>query len=198
MDLVSNEMSPFGRKVRIAIHELGLIDRIRLVDGRPRDDLEGVTRHNPLGKIPVLVTDAGTRIYDSPVICDYLDTEFGGGRLIPATRRWEVLTTVALADGIIDATILVRSERLRPEAQQSPGWIDQHRSKIVRGLAALDARADALVHTFDLGTIAAGCAAGYVPMRIEEFGELRDWPRLKALADTLASRPSFAATAPPT
>jgi glutathione S-transferase len=198
MDLVSNGMSPFGRKVMIVVHELGLGDRVRLVEGRPREDPETVFARNPLGKIPVLVTDDGAAVYDSAVISEYLDAEFGGHRLLPAAgpRRWEVLTTMAGADGVIDAAILVRNERLRPEEQRSPAWIDRHLEKVRRGLDALDGRADDLARTIDLGTIAAGCAADYVPRRLDEFATLGDWPRLRTLRDDLAKRPSFAMTVP--
>ena len=198
MQLISNGMSPYGRKVMIVLHELKLSDRVTLVDAQPRERPEEVTSHNPLGKIPVLVTDDGFRIFDSPVICEFLDAEYGGNTLIPASgpKRWEVLTTVAAADGMIDAAILARNERLRPAEQRSESFIDWQTQKVSRGLDAFEERAAELAKTFDLGTIALGCALGYVPRRLEEFEALTSWPRLAALAGELAERPSFVRTAP--
>ncbi len=198
MQLISNGMSPYGRKVMIVLHELKLSDRVTLVDAQPRERPEEVTRHNPLGKIPVLVTDDGAEIFDSPVICEFLDAEYGGNALIPVSgpERWEVLTTVAAADGMIDAAILVRNERLRPAEQRSESFIDWQAQKVRRGLDAFEERAAELAKAFDLGTIALGCALGYVPRRLEEFEALTSWPRLAALAGELAERPSFSRTAP--
>jgi glutathione S-transferase len=198
MDLVSNDLSPFGRKVRVIVHELGLTGRVRMVQAQPRERPEELSRHNPLGKIPVLITDDGASIYDSTVICDYLLGEFGGERLLPAAGplRWQILTRAAAADGAVDAAILVRNERLRPPERQSADWIAWHLAKVRR---CMDAFEEALPGpgTFDLGVIAVGCALGYIQIRLEEFDRLRDWPKLVELEGVLRARPSFAETAPP-
>jgi glutathione S-transferase len=198
MQLLTNGMSPYGRKVMIVMHELDLSDRVTLVGAQPRERPDQVVRHNPLGKIPVLITDSGQTIVDSPVICEFLDAEYGGNRLVPASgaKRWEVLATVASADGIIEAAVLVRNERLRPAEQQSAGFIDWHAQKVRRSLDAFEGRAAGLLRTFDLGVIALGCALSYVPRRLQEFEALKGWPRLGAFAAELSQRPSFAATAP--
>jgi glutathione S-transferase len=198
MQLVSNSMSPYGRKVMIVLQELELFDRVTLVDAQPRERPDEVIRRNPLGKIPVLITDSGQHIIDSPVICEFLDAEYGGNRLVPASgaRRWDVLATVAAADGIIDAAILVRNERLRPVPQQSGSFIAWNAQKVSRSFDAFEQRATSLRGTFDLGVIALGCALSYVPRRLEEFEALRSWPRLAEFADELSNRPSFAKTAP--
>ncbi|MGH6896156.1 MAG: glutathione S-transferase N-terminal domain-containing protein [Geminicoccales bacterium] len=198
MDLVSNGLSPYGRKVMVVVHELGLAGRVRLIEAQPRERPDEVIRHNRLGKIPVLITDDGGHIYDSPVICEYLDAEFGNHRLLPAAgvRRWQILTCVAAADGVIDAAILVRNERLRPPDRQSASWIAWHLEKVRRCLDAFEQEVIDLSREIDLGTIALGCALGYVLHRLEEFAGLENWPRLAGLHAGLSARPSFAKTAP--
>jgi glutathione S-transferase len=198
MQLYSNSMSPYGRKVMIVLHELALLDRVTLVDAQPRERPEEVIGHNALGKIPVLITDSGQHILDSPVICEFLDAEYGGNKLVPASgaERWRALTMVAAADGIVDAAILVRNERLRPAGQRSDAFIDWNAQKVSRSLDAFEARAADIRETFDLGVIALGCAIGYVPRRLEEYDGLKSWPQLAELVAQLAERPSFAKTAP--
>jgi glutathione S-transferase len=153
---------------------------------------------NPLGKIPALITDAGTVLYDSPVICEYLDAEFGGRRLLPAAgaRRWEVMTRAALADGILDAAILARNERLRPAADQSSEWIAWQLRKVNAGFDQLERDAGGFGDELDMGLVGVGCALGYLPLRIEEFAGLTRWPRLKAWYAAMSLRPSFQRTAP--
>lgn len=198
MRLFSNALSPYGRKVMVVIHELGIEDRVELVDVHPRNRPDEVIAQSALGKIPILVTDDGVPVRDSPVIAEYLDAEFGGRRLLPAggPGRWRILTRMADADGIIEAAILVRNERLRPPEQQSADWIAWNLDKVRRMLAALETAADELAAGFDLGTIAAGCAVGYVPRRLPEFEGLAALPRLAAFYEELRKRPSFARTEP--
>ena len=135
MELRYGNLSPYVRKVRVVAEELGIADRIRLVLTNTREKPEEIVPLNPLGKIPTLVTDDGI-IFDSPVICEYLDATFGAHRFLPASgpRRWEVMTRVALADGIIDSAIMSRQEKARPAAQQSAESIDWQWRKIKAGL----------------------------------------------------------------
>ena len=121
MELKFSPLSPYVRKVSVTAHELGIAQRIRLTPVKTREEPDKIAPFNPLGKIPTLVTDAGAVLYDSPVICEYLDAEFGNHRLLPASgaRRWDILTRVALADGMMDAAILLRTERLRAVEKQS-------------------------------------------------------------------------------
>jgi glutathione S-transferase len=198
MDLVSSGLSPFGRKVMVVVHELGLAERVRLIEAQPRERPDEVIRHNPLGKIPVLITDDGGHLYDSPVICEYLDAEFGDHRLLPAAgaRRWRIQTCVATADGVIEAGILVRNERLRPAERQSAAWIAWQLDKVRRGLDAFEHGMLDFSDELDLGTIALGCALGYLPLRLAECEGLASWPRLAGFHAGLSARPSFAKTAP--
>jgi glutathione S-transferase len=196
--LRATPMSPFGRKVRMAISRLGLWDRIEMVKADPLDPNDVLRRDNPLGKIPVLITDDGQAVYDSRVILEYLDHVAGGGRLIPATwpARVETLTLQAMADGVMDACILIVYEgRHRPEALHHPPWLDYQRGKVVRGLTAF-AKEPADAARFDVGTIAAACMLGYLDLRKQvewrpEFPTLVGW-----LDQFRGKHPEFDATAP--
>jgi glutathione S-transferase len=196
--LRATPMSPFGRKVRMAISRLGLWDRIEMVKADPMDANDVLRRDNPLGKIPTLITDDGKAVYDSRVILEYLDHLAGGGRLIPTTwpARVETLTLQAMADGVMDASILIVYEaRHRPEALHHQPWLEYQRGKVVRGLTAF-AKQPADPAKFDVGTITAACMLGYLDVRKQV-----DWrPEFPALVGWLdqfrAKHPEFDATAP--
>lgn len=199
MELKYAQLSPFGRKVLIVAHEAGITERIRLTPVSTRGEPEKITPFNPLGKIPVLVTDAGAVIYDSSVICEYLNAEFCSHRLLPASgmRRWEILTRAALADGIIEAGVAVRYERARPQAEQSATAAEWQLKKIRAGLDQIENDIEYWGNQLDLAQIGLAAALGYVPLRVEEIAGLKPWPKLTAwYARQSAERASFAATAP--
>jgi glutathione S-transferase len=198
MELKYSPLSPYARKVLVVAHEIGLGDRLRLTVVDTRQEPEKIAPLNPLGKIPVLTTDDGAVIYDSPVICEYLDATFGGKHLLPpeGPQRWEVMTRVALADGLVDAAIIVRQERARRAEHQSAGSIDWQLRKVYAGLDAFESRISALAKTLDMGQIALGCALGYMPLRVVELEGLTRWPGLGAWYDAVCLRPSFARTMP--
>lgn len=198
MKLYSNGMSPYGRKVMVVIRELGLLERIELVDAQPRLRPDEVVPVNPLGKIPALMLDDGAVLRDSPVIAEFLCDGFGGQALLPSggDERWRILTDVADADGAIEAAILVRNERLRPAERQSEEFIAWNLAKVVRTMDHFEAAADRIAQRYDLGAIAVGCAIGYVPRRLPEFEGLPKHPRLAALYAKLSERPAFATTEP--
>ena len=198
MELKFSPLSPYVRKVSVTAHELGIADRIRLTKVNTREEPDKITPFNPLGKIPTLVTDAGAVLYDSPVICEYLDAEFGQHRLLPASgaQRWEILTRAALADGLMDAAILVRNDRLRSEEKQSQDWIAWQLRKLYAGLDHMEQVIGTGGEALDLGKIALGCALGYMPLRVAELEGLPKWPRLKAWYDVLSQRESFRLTKP--
>lgn len=139
MKLYCSANSPYARKVRVAAIELGIISRIEVIDTNARDPNTGLWALNPLAKIPALTTDAGEAIYDSPIICEYLNEAIGDGSLLPAGdgERWRVRTLTALADGVMDAGMAVRLENLRPETERSPAWIEKNLATVARGLDAL-------------------------------------------------------------
>src|SRR5690349_7245776 len=155
---------------------------------------------NPLGKVPVLVLDDGTHLYDSRVIVEYLDTVSPVSRLIPepsrqriAVRRWE-----ALADGVCDAAALIAQEQRRPPQQQSPAWIERQSRKVALGIdelaRELGDRAWCSGESYSLADIATGCALGYLDLRQPHLTWRADHPNLVRLAEKLAKRPSFAET----
>jgi len=198
MELKYGPLSPYVRKVMVVAHEVGVADRLTLTVVKTRESPQDIVPFNPLGKIPALVRDDGSVLYDSPVICEYLDTAFGKSKLLPASgdARFAVLTRAALADGLLDAGILVRHERLRPAQQQSQEWIGWQLGKLFAGLDALEHEAQALEGDLDLGKIGVGCALGYLPLRIAEANDATRWPRLARWSAKLFERPSFARTMP--
>jgi len=198
MELKYNALSPYVRKVVVVAHELGIVDRIRLSPLNSRQEPEKIAPFNPLGKVPALITDGGTVIYDSPVICEYLDAEYGDHRLLPTAglRRWEIMTRVALADGLLDAAILLRNERQRPAAQQSSEWTDWQFGKVRAGLDHIESTTSDLSTELDMGHIAVACALGYMPLRLAELAGLEAWPRLRQWYAALLERPAFAQTRP--
>lgn len=193
--LRSSPASPFGRKVKIAAHQLGLIDRIEILAADTSDPNEILRTQNPLGKIPALILEDGTVLYDSRVIVEYLDHLAGGGKILPteASARYPALTLQALSDGIADAALLqVYEGRWREEGQQSAAWKAHQQGKVERGLAAAEALSlNGAVH---VGTIALACALGYLDLR---FGGAwrASHPGLVAFLDDFAARvPSFELT----
>lgn len=199
MELKYSPLSPFGRKITIIAHELGIIERIDLVKVSTRGDAEKLTPFNPLGKIPVLVTDGGTVLYDSHVICEYLDAEYGEHRFLPAAglRRWETLTRAALADGVTEAGVQIRYERARPAGEQSPAAIDWQLKKVRLGFDQYEQIIQRQGDELDLGTIGIAGAIGYLEMRVDELKGMHQWPRLMAwYRRQCATRDSFRLTMP--
>jgi glutathione S-transferase len=199
MLLRSSPASPFARKVRMAILHLGLADNVEIVAADPMKPDDPLRKDNPLGKLPVLLAEDGKAIYDSRVILEYLDHLAGGGIIIPDgwPARLDVLTLQAMADGVMDASLLIVYEgRHRPPAIHHQPWLDYQRSKVVRGLAAL-AKSPADSAHFNVGTIAAACALGYLDLR-RQVDWRSDFPALVAWLDAFRARhPEFDATAIP-
>lgn len=193
--LRSSPASPFGRKVKIAALELGLMDRIEILAADTNDPSEPLRRQNPLGKIPTLVLADGTTLFDSRVIVEYLD-HLAGGKIFPAGEaRFGQLRLQALADGIADAALLqVYEGRYRPEEGRNANWLAHQAGKVARGLEALEAAPPAFPDRPRIGEIALACALGYLDLRFE--GKWRaDFPKLVAWLDDFAARvPAFEAT----
>jgi len=197
--LRSSPSSPFVRKVRIAAGVLGLDSEITIEaaeTGNPGDTLR---QQNPLGKIPALVLADGTVLFDSRVILEYLDHCAGGGRIIPKdpAARFAALRLQALADGLMDAAILMVYEaRWRAPERHEQKWLDHQAGKVARALAALAANPPAFGETPDVGQIALACALGYRDFRFAGTWR-KDHPRLVDWLDAFAARvPAFAATKP--
>lgn len=165
--LRSTPTSPFGRKVRMAIEALGLSERVTVTPADPLDENDTLRQQNPLGKMPCLVLADGSTIYDSGIIIEFLQDVAGTDRLLPlrGRDRYRALTLSRLADGIMDASILVVYEtRFRPDLPQSPSWLSHQRGKIRRGLAAFEASPPNPNKT-DIVSIGLSCALGYLDWR---------------------------------
>ncbi|HEY3460693.1 MAG TPA: glutathione S-transferase, partial [Casimicrobiaceae bacterium] len=201
MKLIASRTSPYARKVRVVLAEKKV--ECQVVETSPYEAGNPVHAWNPLGKLPVLILDDGTHLFDSRVIVEYIDLVSPVSRLIPeparqriAVKKWE-----ALADGVNDATATIVLERKRPANLQSDEWIARQRRKVDEGVAEfareLGDRAWCYGESFSLADIAVGCALGYLDLRLREI----DWrdlnPNLAKLADKLGKRPSFTDTAPP-
>ncbi|MGA7526118.1 MAG: glutathione S-transferase family protein [Pseudolabrys sp.] len=180
--LRSTPTSPFGRKVRIAIDALGLNNRITVTPADPLDENDTLRQQNPLGKMPCLVTQDGSTIYDSGIIIEFLQDVAGTDRLLwlRGPERYRMLTQARLADGIMDASILVDYEtRSRPDLPHSPRWLEHQRGKIRRGLAAFEAAPPNPAKT-DVVSIGLSCALGYLDWRKQidwrsAYPPLVDW-----------------------
>ena len=198
MELIYASLSPFGRKVLAVAHEIGIANRIKLTPVSSRNEPEKIAPFNPLGKIPVLISDTGAVLYDSAVICEFLNAEYGNHRLLPASgfRRWEILTHAALADGLLEAGVQVRYERARPAAEQSVSETARQLTKVTQGLDQMERVVEQFGADLDLAQIGLACALGYIPLRVEEFTGLKNWPKLAAWYARACQRESLAKTAP--
>jgi glutathione S-transferase len=200
MKLIGSLASPFTRKARIVLAEKKIeydfeLDNPWNADTRVRDS-------NPLGKVPVLLLDDGTALFDSRVIVEFLDNASPLSRLLPAgnrerieVRRWE-----ALADGVVDAAVLVRMEHRRTPAQRSPEWSERQMGKVRSGLTAMNAglgdKPWCAGNSYTVADIAVGVCLGWLDFRFPDLGWQKDHANLARALAKLSERPSFAETAP--
>jgi glutathione S-transferase len=195
MKLRYSTTSPFVRKVHVLAIETGQIDKIELVKTNTADPNSDHGKDNPLNKVPALVLDDGSRLYDSRVICEYLDAQ-SGGKFFPAAgpARWTALRRQALADGMADAAVLRMMESRRPEQQRSPDVDKRQKLKVTQGLAALEA--DHLGPQLDIGTLMVAIVLDYLDFRFKH----EDWrpahPKLAAWHKTFSERASLKKTLP--
>lgn len=194
MILRSSPPSPFGRKIKIAAKLLGLYSQITVEQTNTADPEDSVRSQNPLGKIPVLILEDGECIYDSTVILDSMDRMVGGGKLIPTddTARRRALTLQALADGMMDASILIVYEtRMRDEKERSTSWLDYQAEKVTRALTYLETNIPDLEDNIHVGHIALACALGYRDLRFSTDWR-DDYPALAKWLETFANKvPAF-------
>jgi glutathione S-transferase len=192
MKLYSHPASPFVRKCRVVASELNIA--LDLAETTARDD-EGLRHINPLKKIPALVLDDGMVLYDSRVICEYLNT-VGKGMFFPdGAARWTALRRQALADGVMDAAVANRYEVIQPREIQNADFMARYMTTIRAGLAALER--EMLAPEPAIGEIAIGCMLGYLDFRYADLAWRASHPRLARWFATLSNRPAMAATAPP-
>ena len=198
MKLYFSPPSPFSRKVRVVAHELGL--KLEEIETSSRGNME-FRKINPLGKIPALVLDDGSTLFDSPVICEYLN-QVGGGKFFPGNSilgnnagRWKALGLQALGDGIMEAALgKVYEERYRTPEQRSETITANYISVVQSGLDALEGVKFAETPT--IGEITVGCALGYVDFRLGELNWRATRPKLAAWYEKFSQYPSMQATKP--
>lgn len=199
MKLHHSPTSPYVRKVMVLLHEAGQLGDVELVttSGTPLDPADGFSAVNPLSKVPALVTDDGQAIYDSRIICRYLDARAGAG-LYGAEDTWRIQTLEATGEGIIDAALLMAYEwRLRPEEIRFEAWVEGQWVKIAQALDVIERDyMDLMNAPLNAGQIAVACALGYLDLRNAD----RTWrdgrPALAAWFEAFSARPSMQATVP--
>jgi glutathione S-transferase len=197
MQLLFSPTSPYARKVRAVLIEKRLEATVDLVAVNPLADPPNLRAANPLGKVPALILDNGRALFDSPLICAYLDEIGSGPKLVPSEirARYDVVVREALADGVMDAAFNLVMEQRRPPEQQSPEWTGRWTTAILA--AAAEMTPGAAGPGIDLGEIATACALGYLDFRLPAL----DWrsanPGLGAWFGAILARPSLARTEPP-
>ena len=195
--------SPYVRKVMVAALETGLEGLIEKVPTAPQADEEHLAHDKPLSKVPTLILDDGTALFDSAVICEYLDSLHDGPKIFPpdGPARWKALRRHALADGIMDALVARRYEGMRPENLQSSDWVDHQKRKITRGLDTLEIEAENEGFPdpegpLSIGEITVGCALGYIDLRFANDDWRNNRPALASWYEDLAERTSMKETKP--
>jgi glutathione S-transferase len=201
MKIFYSPTSPYVRKCLVCAHELGLFDRLELIpaNAHPVNRDRSLVAVNPIGKVPTLITDDGTVLYDSRVICEYLNS-LADGRLLPAqgAARWNALAEQALADGMLDAAVITRYETaVRPESLRWGDWVTGQLDKVTCGLANLEPRARGLGERVDIGVISLACALGYLDFRYESLGWRGKYPDTALWFDRFGKRGSMMSTRPP-
>lgn len=198
MKLRYSPTSPYVRKVSVVALETGLDQRIERIPTNVWAPSTDVATDNPLGKVPALITEGGETLFDSPVICEYLDSLHDGLKLFPPPggARWTALRRQALGDGILDAGVLRRLESGRPENERSSSWIARQTATVRRGLDALEDEAEALGGPITIGHIAIGCALGWLELRFPDDDWRENRPSLARWYETFAQRPSMQETVP--
>lgn len=200
MRLWQNPASPFARKVRIVVREIGLTARVEEIATAvsPVSPNADLAKHNPLVKIPALQTDSGEVLYDSSVICEYLDTQHSGTRIIPdGAARWNALRLQSLCDGILDASVLCRYETaVRPEKYRWNDWLQGQFTKIRNGLDALAVESLNWGAQFGIGQIGAACVLGYLDFRFADENWRGPRPQLAQWYESVKIRTSVVATVP--
>lgn len=201
MKLYFSPGSPYARKVRVVAMETRLDKKMDMVNVAlsPVAPNADVDKHNPIGKIPVLSVK-GMDLFDSPVICEYLDSQHKGRKLLArkGRERWVALRLQAMADGLLDAAILSRYEAaLRPEDKRWADWTKGQMKKIEGALGQLEAETKSLKGRLTLGTVSVACALGYLDFRFAAMDWRSKHPKLAKWFNQVSKTPSLKATVPP-
>ena len=195
MKIFFSPTSPYVRKCMVTAHEVGLIDRIELLpaSAHPVARDQAIIASNPLGKVPTLVNDDGLALYDSRVICEYLN-DLGRGHLLAkeGAMRWEALTLQSLGDGILDAALLARYETaVRPEALRWGDWVQGKLDAIHTSLTYLDQHPEVFQRDVHLGLLTVGCALWYLDLRFADLAWRQKYPQLAQAVEPLLQRESM-------
>jgi glutathione S-transferase len=198
MQLFYSNTSPYSRKVRLVIQEKGLHEHVKQILCNPFDDVPALKAANPLAKVPTLITDTGMALYDSPVICEYLDDLTSEKRLIPASGmiRWQVRRWEALADGILDAAYSIVMERRRPSQEQSAQWMTQWETEITRAVQQAERDLHELPDYVSLAQLALAAALGYLDFRLPGLDWRRANTNITAWYAAFKTRSSMQQTSP--
>ena len=200
MKMHHSPTSPFVRKCMIIAHHLGLADRIEKLPSaaHPVNRDQTIIPSNPLGQVPTLIADDGMVMFDSRVVCEYFDV-LGKGNFFPreGPARWRALSEQSLADGILDAALLLRYEgAVRPESLRWTDWTAGQMDKIATGLAHFEKTLDPKEQRLDIGIVALGCALGYLDFRFSDYNWPGKYPKLAAWYESYADTPAMQATKP--
>jgi glutathione S-transferase len=198
MKLRFSLLSPYVRKVSVTLIETGLEDRVENILTNVWDPETDIANNNPLGKVPALILDDGQVLYDSHVICEYLDSLHDGDKLFPqpGPARWQALRLHALGDGITDAGILTLLEGRRPEEFKYEKWIQRQTAAMLRGMDALENDLENLDAGFGIGQICVACSLGWLDFRFPDLGWRADHPGLADWLEGASERPSMMQTVP--
>jgi glutathione S-transferase len=198
MKLIYSAASPYARKARVAAIESGVTEKLELEEILPWEDPDGYRDINPVGKVPALVRDDGPPLYQSNLVCEYLDTQ-GANKIYPdpGPARWTALRQIAAADGILDASVVVRMEGMFHDGDSaSTKLIDRQELSVNAALDQLESESDDLVGPVTIGQVAVACALGYRDFRFAEIDWRAGRPTLASWYATFAERPSMIETDP--
>ena len=193
MKLIISATSPYSRKCRVMVHEMGLADRVEEIESHPFDDDPALLQANPLGRVPCLVLDDGQAFTESALIADYLCEQAE----VAWPRDWNDKRLEALGNGLLDLTVARRVEMVRDEGIQSAYWIGRRERGIMRAVDELEAGMGALGTVLAQGPLTMAVALSYMDFRYPESQWRSGRPRLTAMLEAWEARPSFANTGPP-
>lgn len=196
MKLRYSPTSPYVRKVNVTAIELGLDNEISRVTTNPWDPQTDLPTDNPLGKVPALMLDDDTVLFDSPVICEYLNNRANGNLIPNDALRWPVLCLQALGDGILDAAVARLLESRRPAEYQFNGWVDRQRGVLTRALDETEKQVNGFQDRVDLGQITIAVALGYLDFRFQADDWRPGRPQLAQWYEGFSTRPSMQQTIP--
>ena len=196
MDLVISPTSPYARKTRIVRLEKSLQDRVQVITASPLASGSRAVIQNPLGKVPSLILGDGSVLFDSPIICAYLDAIDGTPVLTDfrGDRRWECERAQALGDGIMDAAYNLVMERRRDANEQSASWLDRWQQNIAHTVAAMEEDVRSRGSQFDIGSISCAVALGYLDFRLSDINWWQGHADLRSWYENFIDRPSFRMT----